>query len=110
MLIEHLPPESATMTALRNALPEDELERIAEKGEPEKSRWSQAEQLLAAAVDSMRRVEHILILANSDKGTKKPKPPEPIRRPGARPPKKKTAPMSEQSAELLFQLINGGAA
>lgn len=110
VLIEHLPPESHTMTAMRNALPEGELERLAEKGEPEKGRWSQSEQLLAAAVDSLRRLEHILILANSDKKSRRPQAPEPIRRPGARPVRKKTAPLTDAGAETLFRLINGGAA
>lgn len=98
------------MTALRNATPDEDLERMADEGEPEKGRWSQLEQLIAAQLDSSRRIEHILILANSDGKGRKPKAPEPIRRPGARPPKKKTAQMSDRSAEVLFRLINGGAA
>lgn len=110
VLIGHLPPESHTMTAMRNALPEGELERLADRGEPEKGRWSQLEQLVASMVDSSRRIEHILILANSDGKGRKPKAPEPVARPGARSSKKKTAPMSEQGAEALFRLINGGAA
>lgn len=110
MFIEHLPSESATKTAMRNAIPEAELERLAEKGEPEKAAWSHQEQLLAAVVDALRRVEYILILANSDKGSRKPKAPEQVPRPGVRQQRKKVAPITDSGAERLFKLINGGAA
>jgi hypothetical protein len=109
VLIQHLPPESATMTALRNSLPEEELAEQADKGEPEKSRWSQLEQLVAGLLDATRRVEYVLILANSDGNSRKPDPPEPVRRPGAKPRRPKIA-ITDEGAEFLFQLINGGAA
>lgn len=98
------------MTALRNAMPAEELERQADQGEPEKGRWSQAEQLLAAVYDRLGRIEYVLIAANTEKKSKRPDPPEPLRRPGAVPRKKKTTPMSDGAAETLFRLINGGAA
>ncbi|MGW3491768.1 hypothetical protein [Streptomyces sp. NPDC001054] len=110
VLLERLPPESATMTALRNATPDEALAEQAERGEPERGRWSQQEQLLALLVDHVARLSYITLLANSSgKGAKKPSPPEPIRRPGARPPKPKTQ-MTDGAAEALFTLINGGAA
>lgn len=108
VLIQHLPPESATWTALRNAMPEEELAEQADKGEPEKGRWSQLEQLMAGLLDATRRVEYVLILANSDSKAKKPDPPEPVRRPGAKPHRPKIA-ITDEGAEFLFQLINGGA-
>lgn len=109
VLIQHLPPESATWTALRNSFSEDELAEQAERGEPEKAAWSQMEQLTAALVDAVRRVEYVLVLANSDSKSRKPDPPEPIRRPGAKPrrPKPKIDPVG---ADFLFKMINGGAA
>ncbi|MFH8751128.1 DUF5361 domain-containing protein [Streptomyces rimosus] len=110
VIIQHLPPESHTMTALRNATPADELERQAGEGEPEKGRWSQAEQLLAAVYDRLGRIEYALIAANTEKKRDRPNPPEPLRRPGAVPRKKKPAAMTEAAAETLFRLINGGAA
>jgi hypothetical protein len=110
VLIEGLPPESATMTALRNALPEADLARQADEGEPEKGRWSQSELLLASAIDALRRVEYVLICANSDSKAKRPSPPEPIRRPGAAPRQHQKKELSEAGAETLFKLINGGAA
>lgn len=109
VLIQHLPPESHTMTALRNELDEAELAEQADRGEPEKGRWSQTEQLLAGVVDAIRRLEYITICANTEKKHDRPPPPEPIRRPGAKakPPRVALAP---DRAEVLFQLINGGAA
>lgn len=108
VLIQNLPAESATWTALRNALSEEELAAQAEKGEPEKGRWSQHELLLASTLDAIRRVEYVLTCANSDK-SKWPKAPEATRRPGAGPAKPKSK-MSEAQANHLFTLINGGAA
>lgn len=108
VFVQHLPPESHTMTALRNATSDDELAEQADAGEPERGRWSQTEQLLALLADHVARLSYITLLANSGKGAK-PSVPEPIRRPGARPPGLK-APMTDEGAEVLFQLINGGAA
>lgn len=109
VLIQHLPPESATWTALRNAMPEADLAAQADSGEPEKGRWSQEEQLLAAVVDAIRRLEWVLICVNTDKKSKRPDPPEPLRRPGAGP-RKKTAQLTDKSANRLFELLQGGAA
>jgi hypothetical protein len=109
VLIEHLPPESATWTALRNSLSPRQLAEQATKGEPEKGRWSQQEQLLASAVDAIRRVEWVLLCSNIEQKSKRPDAPEPMRRPGAGP-KKKTATLTERSANTLFELIQGGAA
>ncbi|MFE0845262.1 hypothetical protein [Streptomyces rochei] len=108
MFIEHLPPESHTMTALRNALTPEQLAAQAEGGEPEKSRWSQTEQLLAVVADRVARLEWVLICVNTEK-KQRPDPPEPIRRPGAGPRKSK-AQLTEKSANTLLQLLQGGAA
>jgi hypothetical protein len=108
VLIQHLPPESATWTALRNAMSPDELAGQAGGGEPEKDRWSQQEQLLALVADRLARVEWVLWCVNIDKKSKRPDPPEPIRRPGAKPRKAKPK-LNENSANRLFQLIQGGA-
>ncbi|MFE9382388.1 hypothetical protein ACFYMO_03990 [Streptomyces sp. NPDC007025] len=110
VLIQHLPPESHTMTAIRNSLSDVELDEQADLGEPEKGRWSQAEQLLALLADRVAQLQYTLICVNTEKKSQRPDQPEPIRRPGAQPRKKKTAPMSDAAAERLFQLINGGAA
>ena len=107
VLIQNLPGESATMTALRNELTDAELAEQADKGEPEKGRWSQTEQLLAAAVDALHRVEYVLVCANSDKQYH-PEPPEPLRRPGAKVRAAKKA-LSDGARDRLFQLIQGGS-
>lgn len=109
MFIEHLPEQSHTMTALRNSLPDEELARQAEQGEPEKGRWSKSEQLQAMAIDLLRAQLYAFHRANSKKGARLGPPPEPLRRPGAKPTRTKTKP-SDAGAERLFQLINGGAA
>lgn len=108
VLIQHLPPESATLTAMRNAMSPEELAEQAESGEPEKGRWSQEEQLMAALVDAVRKVEWVLWCVNTEKKDR-PDPPEPMRRPGAAP-KKQKAKLTEKSADRLFHLLNGGAA
>lgn len=110
VLIENLPAESATWTALRNDLTAQELAEQAEKGEPEKGRWSQSEQLLASVVDAVRRVEWVLWSVNIEQKSKRPDQPEPVRRPGAGPKPKKRPQLTEDSANRLFKLLEGGAA
>lgn len=107
VLIQKLPPESHTLTALRNELTDEELTEQADKAEPEKGRWSQLDQLIAANNDLLRRIEYVLICANSEKKDHPP-PPEPMRRPGAGPKKAKKG-LSEARAQTLLQLIHGGA-
>ncbi|MEV0556208.1 hypothetical protein AB0I27_22500 [Streptomyces sp. NPDC050597] len=109
VLIEYLPPESATWTALRNELPDEELARQAEKGEPEKGRWSQTEQLLAAISDRLASFQYVYSCSHIESKAKWPTPPEPMRRPGAKPKKAKPKLLGNRADEL-FQLINGGAA
>ncbi|MGY1439635.1 hypothetical protein [Streptomyces reniochalinae] len=108
VLLHHLPPESHTMTAIRNNMSDAELDAQADRGEPEKGRWSQTEQLLALLADRVAQLQYTLICVNTEKKSQRPDVPEPIRRPGSQP-RKKTAPMSDAAAERLFQLINGGA-
>ena len=108
VVIEHLPPESHTMTALRNELTPMQLAEQADKGEPEKARWSQLEQLIASNIDATRRVEWALWSVNTEK-KKRSDPPDPMRRPGAGP-KKTRAQLTEKSADKLLKLLQGGAA
>lgn len=97
------------MTALRNGLSDQELAESAERGEPEKGRWSQTEQLLALLADRVAMAVHVLILANSDPKRGRVEPPEPIRRPGAKAVRPRPK-LTTGEAEWLFQMINGGAA
>ncbi|MER5903040.1 hypothetical protein ABT150_23525 [Streptomyces mirabilis] len=109
VLIQHLPPESATWTELRNAMSDEELAEQADQGEPERGRWSQSEQLLAVVADRVADLAYLYASANTESKAKKPKQPEPIRRPGAKQVKPKRE-ISEAQADTLFRLINGGAA
>jgi hypothetical protein len=109
VLIQHLPPESATWTALRNAMPDEELAEQSEKGEPEKGRWSQAEQLLAMVADKVARLEYVLLCVNTEQKSKRPRPPEPIRRPGAKPLRPKQT-LTDAQANHLFEMLKERAA
>lgn len=109
VLIQHLPPESATMTGLRNAMSAEEYEAQAQAGEPEKGRWSMDQQLLAGISDALRDLQYITVVANSDGKGRKPRRPEPMRRPGVGGAKQRE-PLTDQHANFLFDIINGGAA
>lgn len=99
--IRHLPPESATMTALRNADPD----AMKTGGDPAEGRWSQAEMLLAAIHDAVRNLEWTYATAHTPKKAKRPKQPDPIPRPGAtRKPQRK---LTGDQYERLYNHING---
>lgn len=90
------------MTALRNAHPEV----VTEGGpDPAEGRWSQVEMLLAAVVDELRNLRYVYTAANSEKG-KRPDPPDPIRRPGVQPRRKKNQ-LTDSQYDWLFRHING---
>ncbi|MEU0937571.1 hypothetical protein [Embleya sp. NPDC005971] len=106
-MIEKLPPESATWTAIRNDAPEptadDEPARL-----PEQGRWSQAEMLLAGVLEAIRDLHHHEICVNWD--TKRaPRPPAPprIRRPGWRPPATTLAPSPAWMSAHLDAMLDG---
>ncbi|HEY6115617.1 MAG TPA: hypothetical protein VI172_06630 [Candidatus Dormibacteraeota bacterium] len=88
---------------------DEQMAEQSEKGEPEKGRWSQADQLLALIADRVARLEYVLISVNTEHKSQRPKAPEPIRRPGAKPVKARQR-MSDNQANTLFKLLNGGAA
>lgn len=81
MLVDYLPPESATIAAVRAGLPDEDLEERSESSDPEAGRWSVAEMLLASVVDELRRFEHIYVSAHVKQGQAGLMP-EPIPRPG----------------------------
>lgn len=102
VLIRRLPPESATMTELRNSYPES----VSEDGpDPAEGQWSQAEMLLAAVVDSVRMLQWTYVSAHAGKG-QRPERPEPIPRPGTGRAKRKPR-LSDAQAEFLYRHING---
>ncbi|MDH6625729.1 hypothetical protein M2271_003540 [Streptomyces sp. LBL] len=65
--IEHLPPESATKTALRNAIPAEVLEQSTDEGRPDLAPWSGTETLLAAVKDEIRILRFTLLAVNGNK-------------------------------------------
>jgi hypothetical protein len=79
VLIEHLPPESATKTALRDELADDDLSRLAKLPRRGHGPWSHTELLLAAVHDS---VERLIYVQYQRAGAKNVRPPEPMPRPG----------------------------
>jgi hypothetical protein len=78
ILVEQLPPESATSTAIRNSIPEDELARR-RTGDPRKAQWSTIEGFLATLIDEVRYGNWLYAQVHSKN---KVKPPTPIPRPG----------------------------
>lgn len=101
VLIHGLPPESATMTALRNTNPD----ATPAETDPAKGRWAQLEMLVALLIDEVRILRWVTSAANSEKG-KAGDQPEPLPRPGVvskRAPKK----FSDAQYDFLFRHING---
>jgi len=93
VLVDQLPPESATITAARNSMPEDELAE--RRGDPKRAPWSTTDTLLATLIDEVRHVAWLYATANS---SKKIPYPEPIERPGVRVRRRRVRPVSELKA------------
>jgi hypothetical protein len=79
VLFGQLPSDSATLTFIRNSIPEDEL--AARRNDPKRAPWSPTESLLATVVDELRTV--VWMYAQAHSKAKIPRP-EPIERPGVR--------------------------
>ena len=77
VLVEHLPPEGALNTAIRNATPEAELAKA--NGDGTRAPWSTLETLVAALIDELRQFAWMYSTVHSKQAPKKP---DPIRRPG----------------------------
>lgn len=104
VLIRHLPPESATKTALRNAAPIAQLQQVA--AEVEYGAWSQTDMLLADLID----IAAWLRWSKTKDAESNKNPPKPYPRPGVnrRP---ANAPLNSKVINLLeFVRNNNGAA
>lgn len=102
VLIDHLPPESATKTAMRLAAEADGVPET--DAEPADAPWSQTEMLLAVVIDRLGDLTYVLQRAHGGK----PEKPKPLPRPGVRRKKKKPLrPLNAVEAEWLFRHING---
>lgn len=97
VLITHLPPESATKTALRNAIPEEEMSKASEDARPDLAPWSGVEVLLSKVLDEVTLNRYTAIAAAG--GT----PPEftPTPRPGVPPKSAKKSRLSDEQRRAL---------
>lgn len=103
-LIRHLPPESATKTALRNRMSDAEIARSAKEADPSRGQWSQLEMLLATVSDKLSWLLHVTLVANGGKSKK----PEPTPRPGVKAKGQKRRPaLSAAQAEAVYRRIHG---
>lgn len=75
-LIDHLPPEGALNTAIRNQTPEDAMP---EGRDPAMAPWSALETMMALLIDEVRILAWMYQSKNSEASIPKP---EPMRRPG----------------------------
>lgn len=81
-LIDHLPGESATVTAIRNQMTREGTMDDLPAGDPAEGQWSKDQMLTATLIDELRALRHAYATVHSPKGAA-PKPPQPLRRPGA---------------------------
>jgi len=82
-LIDGLPPESATKTAVRDDLGEAELAELAEKDQPSgHGPWSHTDLRIASLIDEVRWLRYAVYQSAGAK----PKQPNPYPRPGVRSP------------------------
>ena len=106
-MIDWLPTDSATKTAIRDSLTDDELANLASKDPVGHGRWSRGDLRIAAVEDAVERQTHVMVwLAGDRKG--KPQTPPPVRRPGVGARKKPTL-SAEGRAYLEYLRANQGA-
>lgn len=104
-LVRHLPPESATKTAMRNKMGDGEIKQASKAADPSQGQWSQTEMLLASLIDTVRWLLHITLVGNGGKS----KRPEPTPRPGVKAKGKKSRPaLTPSQQEAVFRRIHGG--
>jgi len=97
VLVQHLPPESATKTALRDGMDEAEFDNVV--AEPRKGHgpWSNSDMLLASVYDAVQRLTHVQLMRAQVKATA----PEPLPRPGV---KSNVRPINPAAASYLAGL------
>lgn len=103
-LIRHLPPESATKTALRNEMGDADLKQATQSGDPSEGQWSHSDMLIALLIDAVRMQTYVLAKVQTGKG----KMPDPLPRPGVKPKGRKKRPkFSAAQREMMFARIHG---
>jgi hypothetical protein len=64
-LVDQLPPESATKTAARDSLTDEQLADLLDAEKPSgHGQWSHIGLLIAAVFDVLQQIRHVLIVAN----------------------------------------------
>ncbi len=102
IFIEHLPPETATKTAMRLAAEAEGIQPD-EDASPADAPHSALEMSVIALRDDVRYLTYVVQASNGGKG----KPPEPLERPGVRSKKnRRLKPVEGAMAEHLFRRIN----
>ena len=81
MLIDWLPTDSATKTALRDTLTDEQIADLARQDPAGYGRWTRSDLRLAALEDAVERQTALMIWLASDRKSQ-PRMPEPVRRPG----------------------------
>jgi hypothetical protein len=64
VLLDHLPPESHTRTAMRRQATPEQLEAAQEGARPDLAPWSSVEMLLASLLDATRAQTSVLVASN----------------------------------------------
>jgi hypothetical protein len=84
VLIDHLPPESATKTAIRDAMGEDLLIALPVDDDAAINHgpWSRLETLVALVADTVNDLSYLTLSLALDQKAKRPDPPARVPRPG----------------------------
>lgn len=105
MLIDHLPPESATMTAIRNEAEKDgTLDDLPDR-DPAEGQWSKDQMLTATLIDEIRALRHAYTVVHSGKNS--PKAPEPVPRPGYK--RRRRSRLTPEQRMMLDPRLRGGS-
>jgi hypothetical protein len=97
VLIEHLPPESSTKTAIRNAVGVEVVEGSTSEYRPDLGRWSTLEMLIAQLRDEIVLSRNVAIAATGAT----PPPFEQTPRPGVPPKSAQPSRMTDEMRRVL---------
>lgn len=100
--MNHLPPESAVNTAIRNSMPASNLARDSDGLDPARANWSSIETLTALLIDEVRQQTWVYIQSKSPSAVPRPSP---IPRPGL--PERALRPISLAAAQVLDPRLRG---
>ena len=87
--IERLPPESSTMTAIRNDSPETSRSAPVDPNAPARAPWSSDQMLTAQVIEELRLLRYSVDVFAAGKNAGSIPPPENVVRPGVKAPEGK---------------------